>query len=118
MYYRLAFLLGAILSVMYGIPGRGSNSPQDAPTVTLSRRSRAGGKSESTSSNLRLAVKVVLVPVTVTDALDKPVTTLPQSSFRLLEDGVEQQITSFSQDDSPVSLGLLFDSSGSMKNRI
>src|ERR1043166_626292 len=69
-------------------------------------------------ANLRLDVKMVLVPVTVTDRLDRPVTTLPKSSFRLLEDGVEQQIVSFSQEETPISLGLLFDSSGSMKNRI
>ena len=68
--------------------------------------------------NLRLDVQVILVPVTVTDALERPMTTLPRESFRVLEDGVEQKITSFSQEEGPVSLGLLFDSSGSMKNRI
>jgi VWFA-related protein len=61
---------------------------------------------------------MVLVPVSVTDPLDRPVTTLPKESFRVLEDGVEQRITTFAQEESPVSLGLLFDSSGSMKNRI
>jgi len=50
--------------------------------------------------------------------MDRPVTTLPRDSFRVLEDGVEQSITSFSQDDAPVSMGLLFDSSGSMKGRL
>ena len=63
-------------------------------------------------------MKVVLVPVIVTDPLDHPVTTLSAERFRLLEDGVERKITTFSRDDGPVSLGLLFDSSGSMKNRI
>jgi VWFA-related protein len=63
-------------------------------------------------------VKLVLVPVTVTDASDRPITDLSVDSFRLLEDGIEQKITTFSRSDGPVSLGLLFDSSGSMKNRI
>jgi VWFA-related protein len=54
----------------------------------------------------------------VTDALDRPVTALPRESFRVLEDGVEQTITSFAREEAPVSLGLLFDSSGSMKSRI
>jgi Ca-activated chloride channel homolog len=70
------------------------------------------------SANLRLDLKLVLVPVSVTDALDRPVTTLSRDSFRLSEDGVSQPVVSFSQEDGPVSLGLLFDSSGSMKNRI
>ena len=67
---------------------------------------------------MRLDVKMVLVPVSVADRMDRPVTTLPKSSFRVLEDGVEQQIASFSQEEAPISLGLVFDSSGSMKNRL
>jgi VWFA-related protein len=63
-------------------------------------------------------VKVVLVPVTVTDALNRPINVLSQDSFRVLEDGVEQKITSFAWEEAPVSLGFLFDTSGSMKNRI
>jgi len=61
---------------------------------------------------------MVLVPVSVTDTYDRPITTLSKDSFRLQEDGVEQKIASFAKEESPVSLGLLFDSSGSMKNRI
>jgi len=71
-----------------------------------------------TPANLRLDVNLVLVPVSVTDAKDKPITTLGRDKFRLLEDGVERSITSFSQEEGPVSLGILFDSSGSMKDRI
>ena len=56
--------------------------------------------------------------MSVTDALDRPVTALRKESFRLLEDGVEQTITSFAREEAPVSLGLLFDSSGSMKTRL
>src|SRR5512142_3314852 len=69
-------------------------------------------------ASIRADVKLVLVPVSVTDALDRPVTNLAKESFRVLEDGVEQTITSFAREDAPVSLGLLFDSSGSMKSRI
>jgi VWFA-related protein len=60
----------------------------------------------------------VLVPVTVTDAMDRPITALPRRSFRVLEDGAEQTIVSFSREDGPVSLGILFDTSGSMKSRM
>lgn len=76
------------------------------------------GSARTTPANLRMDVKVVLVPVSVTDALDRPITALPVERFRLLEDGVEQKIAFFSHEEGPVSLGFLFDSSGSMKNRI
>lgn len=61
---------------------------------------------------------MILVPVSVTDALDRPILTLSRESFRVLEDGVNQTITSFSHEDAPVSLGLILDSSGSMKTRL
>lgn len=73
---------------------------------------------QSSLPNLRLDLNVVLIPVTVTDTSDRPVTNLSRDHFRVLEDGVEQSIRSFSQEEAPVSLGLLFDSSGSMKNRL
>ena len=41
-----------------------------------------------------------------------------EGEFRVLEDGVEQTITSFAREEAPVSLGLLFESSGSMKTRL
>jgi VWFA-related protein len=63
-------------------------------------------------------VKVVLVPVSVSDELNRPVTNLTKDRFRLREDGVDQTITSFAWEDGPVSLGLLLDTSGSMKNRM
>jgi VWFA-related protein len=61
---------------------------------------------------------VVLVPVSVTDESDRPVDSLRRESFRLLENGIEQKITMFSHEDAPISMGLLFDSSNSMRNRI
>jgi Ca-activated chloride channel homolog len=67
---------------------------------------------------VRTDVKVVLVPVTVTDELNRSINALSKERFRILEDGVEQKITSFVREDGPVSIGLLFDSSGSMKNKI
>jgi VWFA-related protein len=72
----------------------------------------------SAAPNLRVDLKMVLIPVSVTDAADRPITDLPRTSFRILEDDVEQSIASFAQEDAPISLGLLFDSSGSMKGRL
>lgn len=90
---------------------------QSESKVAITPRAQARME-HSAPANLRLDVKVILVPVSVTDALDHPLTTLPPERFRVLEDGVEQKITSFSQEDGPLSIGLVFDTSGSMKNRI
>src|SRR5689334_10148437 len=65
-------------------------------------------------SNIRIDTNLVLVPVTVCDPLNRPVTGLEKEHFRVLDDKVEQSITHFSMDDEPVSVGLVFDVSGSM----
>ena len=67
---------------------------------------------------MRVDVDLVLVPVTVTDALNRPVTDLPKQNFTLLEGGVPQPIRYFSTEDAPISVGLILDCSGSMKNKI
>lgn len=68
--------------------------------------------------DLRVDVPLALIPVHVTTELGATVTTLKQENFRVFEDGVEQKITSFSSEDAPLSIGLLFDASGSMRNKI
>jgi VWFA-related protein len=65
-------------------------------------------------ANLRVDTNLVIVPVTVCDPLNRPVTGLEKEHFRLLEDKIEQTITHFSMDDEPVAVGLVFDVSGSM----
>jgi VWFA-related protein len=60
----------------------------------------------------------VLIPVSVTDPLDHPVNNLPPDAFRLLEDDVEQKIACFFKEEAPVSLGVIFDASGSMRKSI
>jgi VWFA-related protein len=108
-----AALLAACFASAWGA-GQGPET-----RVSIEPRTSPGAKGAPTRlASLRLDLKIVLVPVTVTDPLERPVTTLPAERFRLLEDGVEQKIAFFSQEDGPVSLGFLFDSSGSMKNRI
>jgi Ca-activated chloride channel family protein len=60
-----------------------------------------------------------LVPmhVSVLDNKGKLVTNLPQSAFKIYEDGVEQTIKLFRREDVPVSMGLLIDNSGSMRDK-
>src|ERR1039457_2723286 len=55
------------------------------------------------ASTFRLDVKLIQVPVQVTDQRDRPVMNLPKSAFRMFEDDVEQQIATFSTADAPMS---------------
>jgi Ca-activated chloride channel family protein len=69
-------------------------------------------------SNIRLDVNLVLIPVLVTDLYDRPIRGLHKDNFRVFEGNAEQTITQFFSDDSPVSIGLIFDGSNSMTNKI
>ena len=67
---------------------------------------------------LRKDVDLVLVPVTVTDPATRLVMGLEKGSFVLLENGQPQLIRSLSTEDAPISLGVIFDVSGSMVDKI
>src|SRR3954447_22140929 len=67
---------------------------------------------------LRIDSSLVLVPVHVTNALGASVNGLDRGAFHLFEDHVEQTVSSFMTDDAPVSVGFLFDASGSMRNKM
>jgi len=69
-------------------------------------------------STFRLDVKMIEVPVNVTDEFGRPVRGLPQSAFRVFDDDVEQRVVAFSNTDAPISAGVVFDTSGSMRNRL
>src|SRR5258708_804588 len=69
-------------------------------------------------ADMRVDVPLVLIPVHVTTPLGASVTTLKQENFRLFEDNVEQAIRAFAKEDAPVSIGLLFDTSGSMRHKM
>jgi len=67
---------------------------------------------------LKVAVDLVLVPVTITDPMNRLVTGLDRENFQLFEGSATQEIKSFSSEDAPVSLGVIFDSSGSMSSKM
>ncbi|HTQ53874.1 MAG TPA: VWA domain-containing protein [Bryobacteraceae bacterium] len=65
----------------------------------------------------RAESRLVVLNVSVFDAQGRVVHDLPMSAFTVYEDGVKQVITSFRQEDVPISLGLIIDSSASMTNK-
>lgn len=63
-------------------------------------------------------VEMVLVPVTITDPMNRLVTGLDKENFSVFEGKEAQEIRTFSSEDAPVSLGVIFDMSGSMSSKI
>ncbi len=69
-------------------------------------------------SNIRVDTNLVLIPVTVTDPMNRFVTGLERENFKVFEDKKEQMISSFSSEDAPLSIGVIFDCSGSMGKKL
>ena len=67
---------------------------------------------------IKVDVDMTLVNLTVTDPLDRLVTGLERENFRVYEDGIEQEVLTMSSEDVPVSIGLVFDMSGSMSDKV
>ncbi len=63
-------------------------------------------------------VNMVMVGVTVTDPYDRIVTGLDKDNFEVFDEKVPQEIQSFSTEDVPISVGMIFDASGSMSDKI
>jgi len=69
-------------------------------------------------SRIRTQVELVLVPVTITDDRNRPFMGLDQENFQLFENKKPQAIKNFSTEDTPVSVGILLDVSGSMAHKL
>src|SRR6516165_8985706 len=90
-----------------------------AAQVTIPQRQKPAPKKDTLPTpNLRVDTTLILVPVTVNDPINRPVSGLEKENFRLYDDNVEQEITHFAMDDEPVAVGLVFDTSGSMGDKL
>lgn len=89
--------------------------PKDAPKDNLVSTTK--GLSAHVRP-LKVDVDLVLVPVTITDPMNRLVTGLEKENFQLFEGNSQQEIRTFSSEDAPVSLGVIFDSSGSMSSKM
>lgn len=68
-------------------------------------------------ARIRVDVNLVLVPATVTDPLNRLVTGLDKENFQIFDNNTGQVIRSFSTEDAPVTIGIVFDLSGSMGSK-
>ena len=102
---------------------QGTAAPESSGSPPGSQSSGAGTQDTSHNSvkadhGIHVDVDLALVNVTVTDPYDRPVTGLDPSNFRVFEENVEQEVITFSIEDTPISVGVIFDNSGSMADKI
>ncbi|HKT88653.1 MAG TPA: VWA domain-containing protein [Candidatus Sulfotelmatobacter sp.] len=90
--------------------------PKDPPKPEIMASTTDGMKAHVRP--LKVNVDLVLVPVTITDPMNRLVTGLDKENFQLYEGNQAQEIRTFSSEDAPVSLGVIFDSSGSMTSKM
>jgi len=87
--------------------------------ANLETRAKPGAKTEPRpQANIRIDSTLVLIPVTVTDPMNRFVTGLEKDNFKVFEDKKEQPISQFSSEDAPLSIGVVFDCSGSMGKKL
>lgn len=125
---RNSLLFGAAVLLMgVGVGAAEKKDPSkteqipDNPRVSITPRPKLGAEAATErrgAANIRVDSTLVLINVTVTDPMNRFVTGLDKDFFRLWEDNAEQQITQFSSEDAPLSVGLVFDASGSMGSKL
>jgi Ca-activated chloride channel homolog len=90
----------AVLALLVaGVAARGQENPQKPKPPVF-----------------RVGVETVFLKVSVTDPLSRYVTGLEKENFQVYEDKVEQTVAYFTTESAPVSVGIIFDVSGSMKD--
>ncbi len=118
--WRLFFAAGCLLipisrGAFSADNTRQKSVPAQEPRVAIEPRTKPSAETGAERrANIRVESTLVLVNVTVVDPLNRFVTGLEKEHFRLFEDKIEQKVTHFASEDAPLSIGLVFDASGSM----
>src|ERR1700751_5546231 len=99
-------------------PAARTSTQRDARPTTQEVKSISPAALPKAAEVLHAEVELALVNTVVTDSYNRLVTGLDPDNFRVFEDNIEQEITTFSSEDVPISIGVIFDFSGSMSNKI
>ncbi len=136
--HRRPFDLGSVYCALFAVICVSVALGQDAPldkvhvpppaATTPGAAEPAGAEAPAVSgpdalkirpgSRILLNVDMVLVPITVTDPMNRLVTGLEKEDFQVFENGGQQKISTFAAEDAPVSIGIVFDLSGSMNSKL
>jgi Ca-activated chloride channel homolog len=116
---RLRNFLPLFAILFLSLPIFGQSAPGGAPTPAVPPPPTIAppGQAASAQQRIRVPTDLVALRVTVTDDKGQFVPNLQQDNFRVFEDKVEQKIAVFSNTDVPVTMGLVIDNSGSMREK-
>ncbi len=92
-------------------------TPEDSKPVIEGADNAAKLATSRRDARIRVDVNLVLVPATVTDPMNRLVTGLEKENFEVYDNNIGQVIKSFSTEDAPVTIGIIFDLSGSMTSK-
>ncbi|HWQ56067.1 MAG TPA: VWA domain-containing protein [Bryobacteraceae bacterium] len=98
-----------IICLTAGAVGRAQQAPTPPPSP--------GVEKADEGAVFRTDTRLVVLPVTVVDKSGHLITNLPQTAFQVFENGIRQDIKLFRREDVPVSMGLIVDNSGSMRDK-
>jgi len=87
------------------------------PRLLENQKYRRPTQTTSTAASIRVDVNMALVPVTVLDPMGHNVLGLDRENFRVFDGAEQRPIVTFGQSDAPVSVGLIFDCSRSMREK-
>src|SRR5437879_6448303 len=122
----IAFVLTLIASfILEGVPSASAQTP-DVDEIHISPRIEPEKSDRENvldtvrahAPTMKSKVDLVLVPVTVTDPMNRLVTGLDKENFQVYEGKEQQDLRHFSSEDAPISLGVIFDMSGSMSSKV
>lgn len=99
-------------------PSPSAEVPRPTPPASSTAGAPGKGQAPAQDERIKLDTDLVTLTVTVTDPYNRLVTGLDRQHFEIFEDKVKQSIEFFNDDDVPVSLGIVFDVSGSMKGKL
>jgi Ca-activated chloride channel family protein len=92
-------------------------SPEDKKPVIEGAGNITAQATSHRDARLRVDVNLVQVPMTVTDPMNRLVTGLEKENFVLYDNNIGQAIKYFSSEDAPLTIGIIFDLSGSMSSK-
>lgn len=116
--WRKVFISSAVLLLTAAGAQGGDNLGPEAKVSIEPRAKPAPSGEQRPRASIRVDSTLVLIPVTVTDPLNRFVTGLDKEHFQVFEDKEEQQLLQFSSEDAPLSIGVVFDASGSMGDKL
>lgn len=107
---------GISAAALFVISAHAQQAPAQDPLAPQNPQPAPPGQ-QKPGASIKVDVALVVLHTTVIDDRGRFVDGLKQENFRVLEDKAEQKLSVFKREDIPVSMGLVIDNSGSMRDK-